>query len=269
MPRKTAAKTSRIVGRIEDDTPILPHIVADAVIGEVERCTPLELSTAEERDLADRLADRANAVYAKNDRFRRKIRGRGDLGRDALYAFMRHWLASELKKIRPRVFAQLPQRFMVGEELDCDALRPAPAHARRLRPHAAAGLRAHAPRKSPAQLDREIAEFMASPKLGDKTWERQWSELLTERHSKARMPTIDELARALSYVEREYVIREGRVDMEQWAEGLAFGRYPGDAEDKRRARELVGQVSAATWLRAAERANHLAQEQGEAPRYLS
>ncbi|HSX23393.1 MAG TPA: hypothetical protein VLE97_11520 [Gaiellaceae bacterium] len=259
MPRKTTAKTARSVGRIEGDTPILPHIVADAVIGEIERCTPLELSAAEERDLADRLADRANAIYANNDRFRRKIRARGNAGRDALYAFMRHWIASELKKTRPRVFAQLPQRFMVGEELDCDALRP--AHARRGRNHAA--------RKSPAQLDREIAEFMANPKLGDKTWEREWSALLTERHSKARMPTVDELARALSYVEREYVIGDGRVDMEQWAEGLAFGRYAGDAEDKRRARELLDQVPAATWLRAAERANYLAREQGESPRYSS
>lgn len=127
----------------------------------------------------------------------------------------------------------------------------------------------HAARKSPAQLDREIAEYMANPKLGDKTWEREWSELLTERHSKARMPTVDEMARALRYVENEYVIRDGRVDMEQWAEGLAFGRYAGDAEDKRRAKEMLDQVSAATWLRAAERANYLAREQGEAPRYVA
>ena len=127
---------------------------------------------------------------------------------------------------------------------------------------------AHATRKSPAQLDKEIAEFMADPKLGDPKWERQWSELLTEKHSKARMPTVDELARAFRYIENEYVIKDGRIDMEQWAEGLAFGRYAGDADDKRQAKAMIDQVSAATWLRAAERANRLAREQDEAPRYV-
>src|SRR5512143_1301177 len=59
---------------------------------------------------------------------------------------------------------------------------------------------AHATRKTPTQLDAEIAEFLAKPKLGDPKWEREWSDLLTEKHSKARMPTIDEMARALRYV---------------------------------------------------------------------
>ena len=126
----------------------------------------------------------------------------------------------------------------------------------------------HATRKPPAQLDKEIAEFMANPKLGDPKWEREWSELLTEKHSKARMPTVDELARAFRYIENEYVIKDGRIDMEQWAEGLAFGRYAGDADDKHQAKEMFKQASASTWLRTAERANHLAREQGEDPRYV-
>ena len=125
----------------------------------------------------------------------------------------------------------------------------------------------HATRKSPTQLDKEIAEFMAKPKLGDPTWERAWSELLTEKHSKARMPTVDEIACALRYVEREYTLKDGPPDMEQLAEGLAFGRYAGDADDKRWAREALDQIAAAIWLRTAERANYLAREQGEAPRY--
>jgi hypothetical protein len=127
----------------------------------------------------------------------------------------------------------------------------------------------HATRKSPAQLDKEIAEFMAKPKLGDPAWEREWSGLLTEKHSKARMPTVDEIARAVRYVEHEYTLADGGMDMEQLAEGLAFGRYAGDADDKRWARDLFNQVSAANWLRAAERANYLAREQGEAPRYVA
>jgi hypothetical protein len=74
------------------------------------------------------------------------------------------------------------------------------------------------------QLDREIAEFIAKPKLGDPKWESDWAALLSEKHTKARMPTPDELARAFMYIEREYVLKDGRIDMEQWAEGLAFGQ---------------------------------------------
>ena len=122
--------------------------------------------------------------------------------------------------------------------------------------------------KTAAQLDHEIAEFLAKPKLGDPKWEREWADLLTEKHSKARMPTIDEIARAFRYVENEYVIKDGRIDMEQWAEGLAFGRYAGDAEEKRQAKEMIKQQPQAAWLRAAERANRLSREQDEAPRYL-
>jgi len=122
--------------------------------------------------------------------------------------------------------------------------------------------------KTAVQLDREIAEFLAKPKLGDPKWEREWADLLTEKHAKARMPTIDEIARALRYVENEYVIKNGRIDMEQWAEGLAFGRYAGDADDKRQAKEAFQQLPSAAWLRAADRANYLAREQGDVARYL-
>lgn len=125
----------------------------------------------------------------------------------------------------------------------------------------------HATRKSEAQLDKEIAEFMTNPKLGDPKWEREWSETLTEKHSKARMPTIADVERALLYVEREYTLADGDIDGEQLAEGLAFGRYAGDAEDKRRAKKMFSQLSAAKWLRLAERANYLARDQGEDPRY--
>jgi hypothetical protein len=123
--------------------------------------------------------------------------------------------------------------------------------------------------KTSAQLDAEIAAFLAKPqKLGNLEWERDWAALLSEKHAKARMPTVDELAHAFAYIEREYVIKDGRIDMEQWAEGLAFGQRSGiDAEDKRVARETLKQQPTGVWLRAAERANYLAREQGEAPRY--
>lgn len=123
--------------------------------------------------------------------------------------------------------------------------------------------------KTAAQLEREIAHFLANPKLGDPAWERDWANLLTEKHSKARAPTVEELARAFHYIESEYRLEEeGNIDGEQWAEGLAFGRYAGDADDKRHAREAMKQLPHADWLRIAERANALSRQQGESPRYL-
>ena len=124
------------------------------------------------------------------------------------------------------------------------------------------------PKKTAAQLDREIAHYLANPKLGDKKWEHEWADLLSEKHAKARMPTVDELARAYRYIESEYVIKNGLISGEQWAEGLAFGRYAGGADDKLQAREALKQLSDGKWLRLAERANYLALEQGEAARYL-
>ena len=170
MPRKQAAK----IGRIEDDTPILPYAVADSVINEVDRCVPLHMSIGEQRALVDKLADHADAIYARNESFRKKIRGRGDTGRDYLYAFMRHWLSSELKKTRPHVFEQLPQSFMNGEELYCGNLRPSFA----VTP-------AHATKKKPAQLQREIDEALATP---------AWAKGLDLSESRAlaqRLGTVD------------------------------------------------------------------------------
>lgn len=116
------------------------------------------------------------------------------------------------------------------------------------------------------QLDREIADYIANPKLGDPTWERSWADLLTEKHSTARLPTIDELARALRHISNEYVIVDS-IDGEQWAEGLAFGRYD-DTASRWTAEEMFKQFTVGQWLRIAARANYLAQEQMEAPRYL-
>lgn len=123
-------------------------------------------------------------------------------------------------------------------------------------------------KRTAAQLDKEIAEYMANPKLGDKKWEHEWADLLSEKHAKARMPTVDELACAFRYIDREYVIKNGLISTEQWAEGLAFGRFAGDADDKLQAKEALKQLSAGKWLRVAERANYLSLEQGDAARYV-
>ena len=103
------------VGGIEDDTSIMPHIVADSVISEVELYTGIEVP--DKRVLADHLADRADDVYKNDERFRGQIRAKGNRGRDQLYVFMRHWLSSELKKHHPEIFQKLPASFANGEPL--------------------------------------------------------------------------------------------------------------------------------------------------------
>lgn len=103
---------------IYDDTPLMPAVIADSVLTEVARCLPLDLHDGG-RAMADRLADRAERIYAANPDFRRKIKARGDSGRDHLYMFMRHWASSEIQKCCPRVFRQLPDSFKLGRPLKC------------------------------------------------------------------------------------------------------------------------------------------------------
>ena len=69
---------------IADDTPILPWIVADAVArGRGELFS---------ESLVTWLHNRAERLYAKNERFAKGVRSkRGNSGRDYLYMFMEYW----------------------------------------------------------------------------------------------------------------------------------------------------------------------------------
>ena len=58
-------------------------------------------------ELVPLLVKKAEAVYTSNGSFQKKLRAKGNAGRDWLYAFMQHWLAAELKKRLPDIFAQL------------------------------------------------------------------------------------------------------------------------------------------------------------------
>lgn len=79
-------------GLIQDDTALLPYVVADNVIREaVAHC-----SIAGTRELADKLANDADRIYQRNDHFAKRMRGKD--GREYLYAFMRHWLSADLGK---------------------------------------------------------------------------------------------------------------------------------------------------------------------------
>lgn len=84
-----------------------------------------------------------------------------------------------------------------------------------------------------------------------------------------RPPTIAELADAFAYVEAEFVIKDGHVDGEHWAEGLANAR-PGRGRDdryQRVAREIYPQLSAEKWQGITARADYLRARESEAPRF--
>jgi hypothetical protein len=108
----TSAQTHRL---IEDDTPILPELVAESVVDEATRLAPdhADKLLSRRAELAAALTARANAVYeADHDSaWSKSIRGGGNRGRDTLYAFMRHWLAGDLKRNSPEVLAALPSGY--------------------------------------------------------------------------------------------------------------------------------------------------------------
>lgn len=100
------------------DTPILPWIVADTVLDEVQACFPLDLPDGG-REMANRLSDQAERIYAANARFRKHIRARGNQGREYLRMFMRHWASAEIQECCPQVYRQLPDDFKMGRPLRC------------------------------------------------------------------------------------------------------------------------------------------------------
>lgn len=103
----------RSESRIERDTPILPHVVAEAVWEEASTWLGARLPRA----WIGELATRAETVYARNARFRRRLRSGGSEGRDWLWAFTRHWLAALLHEHKPHLHDQLPASFSNGADL--------------------------------------------------------------------------------------------------------------------------------------------------------
>jgi hypothetical protein len=113
--------------RIEMETPLVPAAVAAAV------CEEAGVWLGEPLPLWWRrvLVRRANAIYARNSNFRRKIRGRGTRGRDWLWTFSRHWLASLLLNHRPDLHERLPSSYSVGRPLPEKTCARMPNHRHR------------------------------------------------------------------------------------------------------------------------------------------
>lgn len=106
--------------RIELDTPIVPVAVAIGVWEEACAWLDEELP----RHWIARLTERANVIYQHNAQFRQLLRGRGTRGRDALWAFTRHWLCGLIWEHRPDLDARLPDSYSSGRPLRHCGLQP-------------------------------------------------------------------------------------------------------------------------------------------------
>ena len=87
-----------MAGTIEGDTGIMLDVVGDAVIQQASHILDIDLRSTQP-DLVGWMTGYAEAVYANNPHFRKKIQSnanKGNAGRDWLYSFMQHWLSAEI-----------------------------------------------------------------------------------------------------------------------------------------------------------------------------
>lgn len=134
--RVAERRKGKKIGKIEDDTAIMPWIVADAVIREAEQHVGEQLPMDE---YAERLSNDAQAIYENNESFRKKIRSEADdgrAGRDNLYMYMRHWLSSMILKDKPALARRIPADFANGLEVE-------PGSSTRMLREGGGGLEAH------------------------------------------------------------------------------------------------------------------------------
>ena len=113
MSKETEARTmaQQLTTRIEDETILLPCVIAESVIGELSRFLGVDLDTGG-HDLANRLVGRAERIYEASPRFQRSMKLKG--GRDDLYMWMRHWLSGELYDSNPGLSSRIPDAFKNG-----------------------------------------------------------------------------------------------------------------------------------------------------------
>ena len=98
---------------IEAATDIVTLWVAESMLQEVSVWLGADLP----EDWPAALAAKAERCFARHRQFHRLISTRGDGGNAgiaALRKFMRHWLASWLKRTRPALFRRLPWSYALG-----------------------------------------------------------------------------------------------------------------------------------------------------------
>lgn len=104
---------------IQDETILLPHIIADTVIQELGWYLwdkhEKTFGDDEKREIEGYLSEKAEACYSANKRFARQVKGK--YGREHLYSFMRHWLTGWVIDNRPGLKRLVPDCFANGVEI--------------------------------------------------------------------------------------------------------------------------------------------------------
>ena len=98
---------------IERATDIVPLWVAESMVQEVSVWLEADLP----EDWPAALAAKAERCFARHRQFHRLISALGKGGNAGianLRKFMRHWLASRLKRERPALFRRLPWSYALG-----------------------------------------------------------------------------------------------------------------------------------------------------------
>lgn len=93
--------------------PIIASAVATAVLEEASTWLNHPLPA----EWAAVLTFHAETLCAHNARFRRRLDTNGNLGRDRLWSFMRHWLCAIMARELPDQYRRLPSEYNVGRQL--------------------------------------------------------------------------------------------------------------------------------------------------------
>src|ERR1700722_2698373 len=91
----------------ERDTSLMPWLVAETVCDEVSQFLDVEIPAR----YAVWLEAKAHRCYSAHRHFYKLMQAGGNVPRDRLYMFMRHWLASFLHLERRDLFHRLPISF--------------------------------------------------------------------------------------------------------------------------------------------------------------
>ena len=109
IPLKKIPAALRGEPRLERESMLLPHLCAEKVCREAAHL----LNSPAPLRFAPWLARRARHLYATNAKFNRRLRGA--VGREWLYAFLRHWLSARLARRYPMLARHLPTDFKIGQ----------------------------------------------------------------------------------------------------------------------------------------------------------
>jgi hypothetical protein len=113
LRREFRAWRASLPTQLERDTLLMPDVIAESVVQEVERFLNAELPAG----FAERLAARAHHLYPRHKHFHKGLNRPGNRGRENLLMFMRHWTAGWLKRERNPLHKKLPYSFGMGQRL--------------------------------------------------------------------------------------------------------------------------------------------------------